>query len=143
VARGIPREVIEMLRAVPLFSACSTPELRAIAALGSRVIVEPGSLLTIEGRLGSEFFLVMSGTASCRVENKLVATFGPGDYFGELALLSRAPRSATVTADTQMDLLVLSVQEFTSMLDASPRVATKMLGRLADRIRTLESHVSH
>src|SRR5579875_871983 len=68
---------------------------------------------------------------------------GPGDFFGEMALLTKGPRSATITAMSDMELLVLSPAEFVSLLDDSPRVAVKMLGRLADRIRALESAPTH
>jgi CRP/FNR family transcriptional regulator, cyclic AMP receptor protein len=141
--RGVPRRVTEMLRAVPLFSTCSTPELRAIAALGTQTHVRSGEALTTQGKPGSEFFLVIAGTASCTVDGDNVAELGPGEFFGELALLTGAPRAATVTAETELDVLVLSRREFRSLLRESHRVSMKMLERLAERIRVLEEAHTH
>jgi CRP/FNR family transcriptional regulator, cyclic AMP receptor protein len=143
VPRGVPRQVIEMLGAVPLFSACTKEELRAIASLGTEVNVRAGAVLTTQGTPGSQFFLVINGEALCDVDGRTVAKFGAGDFFGEMALLTKAPRSATVTATSDMTLLVLSPAEFASLLDDSPRIALNMLERLADRIRVLESVPTH
>ena len=143
MARGVPKEVVEKLRAVPLFSSCSTPELRMIASLGTQLHEHVGQTLITQGEFGSEFFLVLEGEASCLIDGKKVATFAPGDYFGELALLSRVPRSATVVVDSDMNVLVMSAKEFYSMLDDSPGVVQKMLGRLAERVRVLETEHSH
>jgi CRP/FNR family transcriptional regulator, cyclic AMP receptor protein len=136
--RGAPRHVIEMLRTVPLFQGASTTELRSIARLGTRIRVHPGTALTTQGRRGSECFLVMSGTATCVVDGEQVAQFGSGDFFGELALLGHTPRTATVTAETDMDVVVFSETEFRTLLHDSDPVARQMLGRLADRVHTLE-----
>ncbi len=143
MSRGVPRQVIDMLRAVPLFSACTLAELRMIANLGTQITVPAGTQLTVQGKPGSEFFLVIDGKAICVIDGRKVADFGPGDFFGEMALLTKGPRSATITAMSDMELLVLSPAEFVSLLDDSPRVAVKMLGRLADRIRALESAPTH
>jgi CRP/FNR family transcriptional regulator, cyclic AMP receptor protein len=134
----VPRQVIDTLRSIPLFSSCSEAELRAIAALGTSVHVHEGRVLTTQGRSGSEFFLVRSGTASCLIDGEPVAEFGPGDFFGELALLGQTPRTATVTADGDMELIVFSSREFASLLQDSHQVAMSMLRRLADRVHVLE-----
>ena len=143
MVRGIPRGLIDMLRGVSLFWNCSAAELREIATLGTQVNIPAGHTLTKQGEPGSEFFLVVEGRASCFIDGKKVATFGPGEYFGELALLSRVPRSATIVADTDMEVLVLSVREFATLLNDNPRVSKKMLERLAERIRVLETSQSH
>jgi CRP-like cAMP-binding protein len=130
--------VIEMLRDVPLFETCSTPELRAIAALGTQTPVRSGEALTTQGKPGSQFFLVIAGRASCDVDGDTVAELGPGEFFGELALLSGAPRAATVTAESELEVLVLNRREFRSLLAESHRLTMKMLERLAERVRVLE-----
>ena len=130
----IPREQIELLRQVPLFSNCSQHELRAIAQLGTPVGAEEGAYLTENGHPGREFFLVLEGTASCRVGKKEVRRFSPGNYFGELALLHGGMRTADVVATSPMELLVLDAREFRSMLMTTPSIGVKMLARLAERL---------
>jgi len=137
MARGVPRQVLEMLAAVPLFSACSKAELRRIVGLGTSVTVAPGTTLTTQGAVGREFFLVTSGTARCFRDGMLVARFGPGDFFGEMALLDQAPRTATIVADEPMELLVLDAREFDSLIDDAPSIARKLLKALAARQRAV------
>ena len=103
----IPKQQIDLLKAVPLFSGCSQGELRSIAQLGTPVDAEKGEFLTAQGSAGREFFLVLSGIASCRVGKREVAEFTTGGYFGELALLHGGIRTADVVAETDMELLVL------------------------------------
>jgi CRP-like cAMP-binding protein len=132
--RGIPAKQIELLGKVPLFSGCSRNELRDIARLGTPVSVAEGACLTRQGKPGNEFFLVLDGTASCRVRNKEVRRFRPGGYFGELALLHGGVRTADVVAVTPMELLVFDAREFRSMLMSTQRVDVKMLANLAERL---------
>ena len=86
----IPKQQIDLLKAVPLFSGCSQGELRAVAQLGTPVSVAKGEVLTEQGSAGREFFLVLSGVASCRVKKRQIAQFTTGGYFGELALCTGA-----------------------------------------------------
>jgi len=130
----IPKEQIELLRAVPLFSTCSESELRSIAQLGTPVDVEEGAYLTRQGQPGREFFLVLDGVASCRVRKREVRRFRAGGYFGELALLSGGVRTADVVAVTPMVLLVLDSREFRSMLMTTPKIGVKMLAHVAARL---------
>src|ERR1039458_686995 len=88
-----------------LFSTSSAKDLRTIRRALEEVSVSPGRLLCEQGTIGREFFLIVSGQASVKRNNRKVATLGPGQYFGELALLDRRPRSASVTSDTDMTLL--------------------------------------
>jgi CRP/FNR family cyclic AMP-dependent transcriptional regulator len=135
MARGVPKGVLEMLAAVPLFSACSKKELRQIAGLGTEVTVRDGEVLTRQGRPGREFFLILDGQASCSVDATVVASFGRGDYFGEMALLEQGPRHATVTAEGPMNVMVLETREFWSLLNAAPSITKKLLVTLARRER--------
>jgi CRP/FNR family transcriptional regulator, cyclic AMP receptor protein len=135
----IPREQIELLHEVPLFSNCTQSELRAIAQLGTPVAAEEGAYLTQIGQPGREFFLVLEGTASCLVRNKEVRRFTPGNYFGELALLHGGLRTADVVAETPMDLLVFDAREFRSMLMTTPSIGVKMLARLAERLTDVDA----
>jgi CRP/FNR family transcriptional regulator, cyclic AMP receptor protein len=138
----IPKQQIELLNAVPLFSGCSHNELRAIAQLGTPVNVGKGEVLTEQGSAGREFFLVLSGVASCRLGKRQVAQFTTGGYFGELALLHGGIRTANVVAETDMELLVLDAREFRSMLMTTPGIGVKMLARLAERLADADAHYS-
>jgi len=135
MTRRIPKKELDLLGQVPLFSTCSQRELREIAKLGTPVEVDEGRVLTKQGTPGREFFLVLDGKAECVRSRKHVADFGPGDYFGELALIEGGTRTATVTAVTPMELLVLSTSEFASLIRSSSSITIKMLTGLARRVR--------
>ena len=98
-----------------------------------------GKLVVEEGRIGLEFFLIVTGTASVTRSGKKVATLGPGDHFGELALLDRRPRSASVVSETDMDVLVLSQRQFNGLLESVPTIARKMLAAMANRLREADA----
>ena len=92
-------------------------------------------MATSSSKPGREFVLLLDGAARCYVDGNLVANFGPGDFFGEMALLDHGPRHATVIADGPGEVLVLYGNEFDSLLDASPSIAKKLLVALAQRAR--------
>jgi CRP-like cAMP-binding protein len=135
MSRGIPKSVLEMLSAVPLFSTCTKSELRTIANLGTRVHVADGAVLIEQGKPGREFFLLVEGGARCIVDGEQVAIFGAGDFFGEMALLDRRPRNATVVATADSEVLVLSASEFHGLLDSAPTITKKLLLAVAERER--------
>ena len=139
----IPKQQIDLLKEVPLFSGCSHGELRAIAQLGTPIDVDKGEILTAQGSAGREFFLVLSGVASCRLGGRQLAQFTTGGYFGELALLYGGVRTADVVAETDMELLVLDAREFKSMLMTTPGIGVKMLARLAERLADADAHYSN
>jgi CRP-like cAMP-binding protein len=118
-----------------LFASCSSRDLRHIRQSLDEVTVSPGRVLCQEGSAGREFFLIVDGQASVRRKERKVATLGPGSYFGELALLDRGPRSASIVADTPMTLLVLEQRAFIGVLDSVPSLARKLLGATAERLR--------
>jgi CRP-like cAMP-binding protein len=118
-----------------LFSTSSAKDLRLIRKALEEVTVPPARLLCEQGTIGQEFFLIVSGQASVKRNNRKVATLGPGQYFGELALLDRRPRSASVTSDTDMTLLVLGQRQFNGVLDSVPPLSRKLLSSMATRLR--------
>ncbi len=118
-----------------LFSTSSNKDLRTIRRALEEVEVPPDRVLCEQGTIGREFFLIVKGEASVRRNKRKVATLGPGDYFGELALLDRRPRSATVASETEMKLLVLGQRQFNGVLDAVPALSRKMLAAMATRLR--------
>ena len=81
----------------------------------------------------------MSGVAAVTRDGKKVATLGPGGHFGELALLDRRPRSASIVSETEMDLLVLSQRQFNSLLTSVPTISRKMLAAMASRLREADA----
>jgi len=143
MATGVRQQVSDLLHRVPLFHHNSKEEVKTIARLGTEVEVDAGKELTTQGHSGREFFLVLDGQARCLIDGREVSRFERGDFFGEMALLSNAPRSATVVAETHMRVLVLDSREFSALLQDNPKMALKMLRRLADRIRELDSAVTH
>ena len=136
---------LEQLGRVPLFAACSQKDLRSIARAGDEIRVPAGQTLCEEGKPGREFFLILDGKAAVRrgKSKKNEVTLGPGQYFGEMALLDRGPRSATVVADTDMNLLVLGQREFHGVVDEVPTLAHKLLATMAGRLRDADERASH
>jgi len=122
-----------------LFSACSASQLRTIGRSVEEVTVPAGSVLVEEGTIGREFFFIVDGTASVRRKGRKIATLGHGAYFGELAVLDRKPRSATVVAETDMTLLVLEQRSFNGLLDAMPALSHKLLVAMSQRLREADS----
>jgi CRP-like cAMP-binding protein len=125
----------DLLAQVPLFSALSKKELQLVARRAEDVKVDAGRILVSEGSTGSEFFVIIDGTATVSRHGRKVASLGAGDAFGELALLDTAPRNATVTAQTEMELVVLGQREFGGLIDEVPGFARKLLAGMARRLR--------
>ena len=130
---------IEQLAQVRMFSAFNKKELALIARASDEVSVPAGKELVQEGTPGHEFFLILSGEASVRRNGRKIVTLGPGQYFGELALLDRGPRTATVVSETPMELLVLGQREFAGVLDEVPHLAHKLLTIMAARVREADA----
>jgi CRP/FNR family transcriptional regulator, cyclic AMP receptor protein len=143
VALGLRRqERVELLRGVQLFSGCSTTELRRIASLTTEIAVEAGKVLTKRGEPGLEFFIIIEGEANATRKGVDLATLGPGSFFGELALLDGGQRTATVVAETDMRLLVLSRSEFNELHRTAPSVSKKMILELGVRLRATDEKIN-
>ena len=129
----------DQLANVPLFSALSKRDLQRVAKASDEVAIEAGRTLVEQGRTGHEFFLILEGEAVIRRNNRKVATLGPGEHFGELAILDRGPRSASVIANTDMRVLVLGQREFVGVLDSIPGMSSKLLTTMAQRLREADT----
>jgi CRP-like cAMP-binding protein len=129
---------LDHLTSVSLFSACSAKELKAVGRATDEVTLSAGRVLCEQGALGREAFVIVEGSAEVRRNGRKVATLGPGDCVGELALLDHGPRTATVTAATDLRVLVLGAREFSGIVDEVPSIAHKLMRSLAARIRELD-----
>ena len=134
---------VERLSQVQLFSACSKRELAHIAALTTEIEVPAGRVLMRQGDPGRECFVIEEGTARATMRGRETTKMGPGECFGEMALLHAAPRSATVTAESDMHLLVLNSREFSTLLEDVPSVARKVLAAVGERLRNAERARPH
>ena len=119
---------------VPLFSRCSKREHGLIAGIADEIDLKPGRVLTREGETGREFFVLLDGKVEVRKGGRKRAMLGPGDFLGEISLVSRNPRTATATAETPVRALVIRDQEFRALLARVPSIQTKVLEALADRL---------
>ena len=125
---------VELLRGLPLFELCSKRDLRRIAALAVEREVEAGTELIREGEPAGEFYVVVEGEVDVRRRGRRVARLSAGSFVGEIALLSRSPRTATVTAATPLRVLTISGRDFVGLLDAMPELWLKVARTLADRV---------
>ena len=124
----------ELIRQVPLFSRCSRAELKEIAKLADEIDLRQGKEMTREGAPGREFFVLLEGTADVRKKGRKINTLGAGDFFGEISLVSRQPRTATVTATSPVRALVVTDYSFRHLLDESPQIKTKVMEAMAERL---------
>jgi CRP/FNR family cyclic AMP-dependent transcriptional regulator len=126
------------VRGVPLFSGLLPSELDRVAMVMARVEEPAGEVLCAEGGEGHDFFVIAEGEAVVERSGRSLAKLGSGDYFGELAILDRHPRSATVKAVTDVRLYVLHEASFVALLAELPALAQKLLANLASRLREAE-----
>lgn len=124
----------ELLRQVPLFASCSKKELAAISGIADEIDLKEGKELTRQGSPGREFFVLVEGTADVVKDGKKVNSLEGGDFFGEIALVHQAPRTATVTATSPVRALVVTERDFKRLLEESPEIQRKVLEALAERL---------
>lgn len=129
---------IELLRGVSLFRLCTDKELKDISSLADESKLPAGHVLIKEGAVGEEAFVIIEGKASVTLRGETLGELGPGDAVGEMALLDVSPRSATVTALTDLKVFVLEPRSFGELLNRHPSVGRLMMTALARRIRELE-----
>ena len=129
---------IELLKGVPLFAGCSKKELQLIAAVADELDFKQGRTLIREGASGREFFVLVDGTAAISRDGKVVDRAGPGEFFGEMALVADRPRNATVTATSPVAVLVITAQSFRRLVEENPLIALKVMRAVADRIPASE-----
>ena len=127
-------EKVEWIRHVPLFSQCSRRELTQIAGIADEIDLRKDKILIREGERGREFFVLLEGSAEVTKDGRKINTLGPGDFFGEIALVSNSPRTATVTATSPIHTLIITDRAFRRLLDDVPEIQRKVLVALAERL---------
>ena len=131
-------DVVQSLKGVPLFTGVRDRELKRLANVMRESGFNEGEVITTEGRSGIGFFVIEEGNATVSVRGDIVRTLGPGDHFGEIALIDEGPRSATVTATTDLRCRGMAAWEFRSFVQEHPEVAWPLLQTLAARLRDAE-----
>lgn len=137
IRRGDP--FLKQLKKVPLFTALSQKDLKLVAKRGEDLEVPAGSVLVEQGSAGAEFFVIVSGTAKVTRNGRKVATLKAGSFFGDLALLDKAPRNATVVSETPMKVVVIAQREFAGLIEDVPGFARKLLAGMAARLREADA----
>jgi CRP-like cAMP-binding protein len=125
---------VQQLRSVPLFGGCSDRELAFIASRADEVDIPGGKVLTQKGQSGGDFFIILEGRADVDADQGK-RTLGPGEFFGEIALIDNGPRTATVKAATPMRCLVLGHSQFRDVLHQNGEIAVKILRAVTERLR--------
>jgi len=126
----------ELLKSVPLFARCSRQEIAELAGECDELPVRAGMELTRQGARGREFMVIAEGSATVTKDGEPIASLGPGDFLGEIALLADVPRTATVTTDEPSVLLVLTDRAFERVASRLPDVRASLLTALAERLQT-------
>jgi CRP-like cAMP-binding protein len=142
--RGVARdEKLDLLGSIPLFSGFDKHRLQRLGMLADEVDLPAGKVLMRQGESGADMMVIVSGSVAVERDGALLNTLGPGDFFGEIALLASGPRTATVTTQEPSRLLVITHREFHSMMDEFPELAAQVMNALAHRIRRLEPDAPH
>ena len=140
----MPRDAkLDMLQSVPLFAGLARSDLQRVAQLADTVDLPADKVLMRQGNSGAEMFVVESGSARVDRDGVEIARVGPGQFFGEMALVAEGPRTATVTTLAPSRMFVVGHREFHALMDDVPSVRDAVLACVADRIRRLEAGSGH
>jgi CRP/FNR family cyclic AMP-dependent transcriptional regulator len=125
---------VEVIKRAPLFAGLSKRELQRVAAIADEIDFREGKELTRQGKPAREFFVLLEGSADVSKDGRRINQLRDGDFFGEIALVSRSPRTATVTATSPVLALVITDRSFRRLLEDSPQTQLKVLEALAERL---------
>ena len=125
---------VDLIKKVPLFSKLSGAGLREVASVADEIDLPAGKALTKEGERGREFFVLLEGSADVRQKGARVRTLGKGDFLGEIALVTKLPRTATVTTTSPVRALVITDRDFSALLKRSPQIGQSVLEALGERL---------
>ena len=127
-------EKVEWIKHAPLFANLSKRDLAEVAHLADELDLREGKEMTRQGAPAREFFVLLEGEADVRKNGRRINQLGPGDFFGEIALVSNVPRTASVTTTSPVRALVVSSRDFWTLLDESPTTQRKILETVGDRL---------
>lgn len=128
---------LDLLRRVPLFTQCKAEPLDLISRLADEVDVADGYTLMRQGDIAHEFFMIIDGKVRIERDGKTIKTLGPGEYLGEVALLSESPRTATAVTEGPTKLMVITHQGFNSLIDSHPAIRAAIFEGVAVYLRSL------
>jgi CRP/FNR family transcriptional regulator, cyclic AMP receptor protein len=131
-------EKLELLHSIPLFRRFDRKHLKRLGMLAEEVDVPAGKVLIRQGELGDDLMILVKGLVDVERDGRKINKLGPGEFFGEIALIEQGPRTATVTTETPCRLLVLNHRSFHAVMEEFPEVAAQVLLTLAHRLRSLE-----
>jgi CRP-like cAMP-binding protein len=125
---------VDLIKRVPLFSKLSKSKLNELASIADEIDLPKGKELTREGERGREFFVLIEGEAEVRKSGRRVNTLGPGDFLGEISLITKVPRTATVTTNEPTRALVITDRAFAQLLRDSPQISQGVLEAMGERL---------
>jgi CRP-like cAMP-binding protein len=125
---------MHLLKQVPLFAKLDKKGLQDVAHIADELDLPAGKEMATEGDRGREFFVLLKGEAEVTKNGSRINTMKEGDFFGEIALISKMPRTATVTATTDVDVLVITERAFDNLLKKSPEIGRSVAEALAERV---------
>ena len=128
----------ERLARIPLFEGLSKKQLSQVSSLMTPLDFKAGKVLARQGEVGREFLILLEGQVEVARDGKIIAVRGPGDFIGEIALLDNRPRTATVTARTDVVVEVLNRGEFASLLAEAPELSAQVMATMARRLAALD-----
>jgi CRP-like cAMP-binding protein len=135
-------ELEQQLASVPLLATIEQRVRRRLADVGKRRTYAPDEVIVRQGTTGTALYILLSGRAAVEVDERRVAELGPGDFFGELALIEEHPRTASVVAVAETDCLLFPAWEFTALLEEHPEIAVPIMRALITRLHRREGHAT-
>ena len=125
---------VDLMRRVPLFAKLKGKSLQEVASIADEIDLPKGKEMARQGDRGREFFILLEGEAEVRKDGRRVNTLTEGEFFGEIALVTKMPRTASVTAKTDVQVLVITERDFGALLKRSPEVGRQVAEALAERV---------
>jgi len=135
LTEGIDKHLVEMLQSVPLFSGLKDKQIKTVLGSGKQLRFDTGDQIVKEGDSGVGFYLIVDGNVEVRRKGKLLSKLGSGDFFGEMSLLDKQPRSADVVATTPVTCFGLTSWAFSGIVRSEPDIAVNLMQELAKRLR--------
>jgi CRP-like cAMP-binding protein len=137
-AKATIKQLTTVLGAVPLFEGLTNKQLKKVADLADVARFMAGATLVKQGDIGDSFYVVLTGQAKVVANGRTVNRLLPGDHFGEISLLDGGPRTASVPAETEMTLVIITQKDFLAMLTKDPEITICLLEGMARTVRRLD-----